>query len=82
VRADSLLGLLFVVYCLEAGLLFALAPWSTAWDRAAIQLPWAGARSFALHPLVRGVCSGFGVLHLLWGAHDIEAWLTRRRRGL
>lgn len=78
-RSSSLLSVLFVVYCIEAGVLFAVAPWSSTWDRAVMQLPWAGVRSWALHPALRGALSGFGLLHLLWGVHDIEAWLARRR---
>jgi hypothetical protein len=80
VRTDSLLGFLFIVYCLEAGLLFALAPWSAGWDRAALQLPWHGVRSAALHPFLRGAVTSFGVLHFVWGAHDIDSWWRRRRR--
>jgi hypothetical protein len=33
-----------------------------------------------LHPLFRGAVSGFGLVHLVWGANDLQALLGWRRR--
>ena len=30
-------------------------------------------------PVVRGAVSGFGLVHLVWGAHDLLGWIERRR---
>ena len=31
-------------------------------------------------PVNGPVVSGFGMLHLVWGAHDLDLWLHRARR--
>jgi hypothetical protein len=77
---STLFSILFVVYCLEMGIFLLLWPWSASWDRAWSQLPWYDARHYGLSPLLRSVVSGFGVVHLVWGAHDFELWLRRLRR--
>ncbi len=33
-----------------------------------------------LHPIVRGAITGFGLVHLIWGAHDLDLWLAERKR--
>ena len=70
--------LLFVLYCVEAGVFLLLAPWSPVWDRVWAQVPLAGLYPLALKPVVRAAVSGFGLVHLVWGAHDLELWLERR----
>lgn len=81
-RVEILFRLLFILYCIEAGLFLVLAPWSPLWDRNMVQIPLAGLRAFVLHPASRGAVSGFGLVHLLWGAHDLDALLGLRRRRL
>lgn len=70
-RSTSLFRLFFILYCVEAGLFFLLAPWSQVWDHALIELPVSALRSWLLAPSLRGAVSGFGLVHLLWGAHDL-----------
>lgn len=77
---SSLFLILFVVYCIEVGVILVLWPWTSSWDRLWVQLPWDQLRLLALNPLLRSVVSAFGGLHLVWGAHDLDLWLTRRRR--
>jgi hypothetical protein len=31
-----------------------------------------------LHPWFRGAVTGFGMVHLVWGAHDLIGLFTRR----
>lgn len=76
----SLIRFLFVLYCIEVGVLLALAPWSPNWDRAVVQLPLDSLRLALLHPAVRGAFTGFGLVHLVWGAHDLDLWLLARSR--
>ena len=74
----TIFRILFILYCIEAGVFLVLAPWSLIWDRSLVHLPAAGLRNVFLHPALRGGVSGFGLVHLVWGAHDLDAWLTRR----
>lgn len=75
----SLVRILFLLYCIEAGVLLLLAPWSPSWDRAIIQIPSFEIQSLLLHGAMRGAISGFGLVHLVWGMHDLDGWLARRR---
>lgn len=78
-RMSTFLTLLFVLYCAEAGVLLIFAPWSPVWDRTMIQIPLPLLRNLMLHPVMRGAVSGFGLVHLVLGAHDLHALLTRRK---
>jgi len=81
-RSSVFFRLLFVLYCLEAGVFLVLAPWSLVWDRLVIQVPFTLLRNVFLHPVLRGGVSGFGLIHLLWGLHDLDEILFRRRAGV
>ena len=36
-------------------------------------------RAFGLYPFVRAAVTGFGLIHLVWGAHDLDDLIFRRR---
>ena len=74
-----LLHLLFVLYCAEAGFFLVVVPWSAAWERLVGPMGAAGLGAMLAAPIVRGAVSGFGLVHLVWGAHDVLGWLERRR---
>lgn len=74
-----LVRILFLLYCIEAGVLLLMAPWSPSWDRAIIQIPSFAIQSILLDGIVRGAISGFGLVHLVWGMHDLDGWLARRK---
>lgn len=80
-RWAVLAKVLFILYCVEAGALFSLLPWSAAWEQGAMRLTLFDLRAFCLHPLVRSGMTGFGVLHLVWGAHDLDLLLSQWRQG-
>jgi hypothetical protein len=71
------LRLLFVLYCTQAGVLFLMLPWSIGWEATILEVPGVGL-SLGLHPLLRGAVSGFGIVHLVWAAHDLEQLLSRQ----
>ena len=64
----------FVLYCTTVGVVLLLAPWTPGWDRMVTYLPYPGARVLGL-PLLRGAMSGFGLVHLVWGIHDLSRFL-------
>lgn len=70
---------LFIVYCLEVGIFLLFAPWSANWDQVWMHLPVSRAHGLLFHPAFRGGITGFGLVHLLWGAHDLEQLLFARR---
>ncbi len=78
---SSLLRVLFVIYCVEAGLFLVIAPWREFWNllvsRSALSQAHLG--TLFMLPWVRGAVSGFGLIHLIWGIHDLERMLLSRR---
>lgn len=79
-RMESVFRVLFVFYCLEAGVFLLLAPWSPAWDRNFVRLGIAPVSQLLLHSWFRGAVSGFGAVHLLWAVHDCQQWWAQRHR--
>lgn len=79
-RLDPLFRILFVVYCVEAGLFLLVSPWTPSWERLIAIVPWAALHGLALAPALRGLISGFGVVHLLWALHDVDLMLRRLPR--
>jgi hypothetical protein len=78
-RASSLFRILFILYCIEAGTFLVLAPWSPVWDRMMVQVSTEWLRAFGLNPFLRAAMTGFGLVHLVWGAHDLDDLIFRRR---
>ena len=76
--SPALFRLVFVLYCVEAGIFFVTAPWLPSWERLAFGLPWSAARDLLLSGWVRGALSGFGCLHWIWAIHDIDLYFRQR----
>ena len=73
----GLLRALFVLYCVEAGLFLVFVPWREGWQRLLTEFPIASVRSLLLLPISRGAITGFGLIHLVWGLHDLQALFRR-----
>lgn len=67
---DHLLRFVFVLYCAMAGCTLVVAPWTPRWDQILAHLPDLGIRWLGT-PLLRSALSGFGLVHLVWGLHDL-----------
>ncbi len=78
-RPGLLIRLLFVSYCLEAGMFLLMVPWSPAWDRTVVQLPVPLLAATLHTALARAALAGFGMVHLIWGVHDLDALWPRGR---
>jgi hypothetical protein len=65
--------LLYLLYCVEAGLFLLLVPWSFLWVNSYFaQVP--GLRGVLLSGYARGAVSGLGLLILIAGAADLVAF--------
>ncbi len=78
-RSAFLYRILFILYCVEAGTFLVLAPWSPLWDRTLVQVQLDLVRTTGLHPVFRAAVTGFGLIHLVWGAHDLDELIFRRK---
>lgn len=72
--------LFFALYCLEAGLFFTIVPWTRVWLVNPVLHHNLTVGLLADNPWVRGLVSGFGVVHLLIGVKDIIR-ISHERRG-
>lgn len=79
-RRVTVSQLLFIVYCVEAGVVLSLLPWTNGWQNALLRLPGTPWAALGGSSWLRGLVTGFGLVHIVWGAHDLELLLTRRRR--
>lgn len=77
-RPDRITLLLFVLYCAEIGIFLVFAPWTSLWDHTLGLIPYETLRALALHPVVRAGVTGFGLVHLIWGLHDLTLLFSRR----
>jgi hypothetical protein len=78
-RWNTVATLLFVLYCVEVGVFLLVSPWTATWDRLVIGVPSQLFHDVYLSSAFRGAVSGFGAVHMLWGAHDLELWLAHRQ---
>lgn len=71
--------LLFILYCLEAGVFFIIAPWTRFWTSNPLfqstELLALVTESFYL----RGLVSGLGLVHILVGAREAVMLFVGRR---
>ncbi len=73
------LRVFFILYCLEAGFFFILAPWTRFWLGNPLLTYAPSITAIATNPYFRGLVSGFGFLHLLIGIRDLLDMLQARR---
>jgi hypothetical protein len=78
VRLDWLFRVLFVVYCVEAGLFLLVSPWTPTWTRLTDLFPAGWIHQLAYAPAFRGLVAGFGAVHLIWALHDVDQMLRGR----
>ncbi|HKB79155.1 MAG TPA: hypothetical protein VKH35_05520 [Thermoanaerobaculia bacterium] len=72
--------LFLALYYLEAGLFFSIAPWTRLWTLNPLFQSNLTVSLIAANPFVRGFVTGFGVVHLLIGIHDLVRIARMRRR--
>jgi len=78
-RFEGILRFLFIQYCVAAGLLLVIAPWSLLWERFLLLLPHGLPSFFFGHSAARGGISGFGLVHFMWAFHDLSSLLIPKR---
>jgi len=79
-RSSQSFRFLFILYCIEAGVVLLMAPWSANWEGIVLAQPIQPIQELLLLGIVRGAISGFGLVHLVWAVHDMFAWLASRNQ--
>lgn len=72
---EQLFRFVFILYCTTVGVVLLLAPWLPGWDQRMALVPVLSV------PALRGALSGFGLVHLVWGIHDLSAFLRPHDEG-
>lgn len=78
-RISMALGIVFSIYCLEAGFFFLIAPWTKFWALNPLLHANQIVAAVAENDYVRGLVSGFGIVHLVVGVREILDLIRRRR---
>ena len=73
------LRVVFLLYCLEAGVFFVLLPWTRFWLTHPLLNYNEPISAFATNAYLRGFVSGFGLLHILVGLRELVVVLQNRR---
>jgi hypothetical protein len=67
VWARRLMLIIFVVFCMEVGIMLAVLPWKQIWTTNPLVLRYPGLRAFLGNNFVRGIFSGLGLVDLWIG---------------
>ena len=68
--------IIFVVFCIELGMLLSILPWTTVWNQNSFIAAYPGLKAFIQNNFVRGVATGVGLVDIwigIWEAvhyHD------------
>jgi hypothetical protein len=57
----------FVLFCLEVGIILTVLPWTRLWTDNSLLLPYPAIKDFLNHNFVRGLVSGLGLVNLWMG---------------
>ncbi len=60
----------FVLFCLEVGIILTLLPWTRLWTDNSLLLSYPTLREFLMHGFVRGVVSGLGLIDIWMGVAE------------
>jgi hypothetical protein len=75
------LPLFFAVYCIEAGVFFAVVPWTRIWVYHPLLHHSVELAIWMDNPFVRGFVSGIGVVHIIVGSGELMKIIRARRAG-
>jgi hypothetical protein len=57
----------FVLFCLEVGIILTVLPWTRLWTDNALLTPFPAVKEFMGHNFVRGLVSGLGLVDIWMG---------------
>jgi succinate dehydrogenase/fumarate reductase cytochrome b subunit len=57
----------FVVFCIELGMLLTILPWTTVWNQNSFLSAYPSLKAAAQNNFMRGLASGFGLIDIWIG---------------
>lgn len=75
---QRLFVIVYVVFCIEIGIVVVALPWSVLWSNNNLLAHWPTVRHFSQLGFVRGAISGLGFLDLWLGISEAVHYRDRR----
>jgi hypothetical protein len=70
----------FVLFCLEVGIILTVLPWTKLWTDNALLLSYPAVGEFLNYGFVRGVVSGLGLVDIWMGVAEAVTYRETPRR--
>jgi hypothetical protein len=70
--------IVYVVFCIELGIVLIALPWSVLWTNNNLLVHWPAVRHFLQLGFVRGAISGIGFLDLWLGIYEAVHYKDRK----
>jgi hypothetical protein len=72
--------ILYILYCLEAGIFLLLLPWMYLWDNNYLVYRYPDLRPLVTNFFVKGAVIGLGIVNLIIGIQEIYRFRFSSRR--
>jgi len=69
---------IYVLFCIELGMLLAMLPWTRIWTENSLLLPHPALRQFAQQDFVRGAVTGLGLVDIWLGIREAVNYRENR----
>lgn len=75
---QRLFVIIYVLFCLELGIVMVALPWSPLWSNNNLLVHWPSLRHLLESGFVRGAISGLGLLDLWLGIYEAVTYRDRK----
>jgi hypothetical protein len=69
----------FVLFCLEVGIILTVLPWTRLWTENSLLLGFPAVKEFVNHGFVRGLVSGLGLIDIWMGVVEAVTYRESSR---
>lgn len=68
---------IYVLFCIELGLMLVIVPWTRLWAGNSLLLRWPSLQTWLMHGFVRGAISGLGFVDIWLGVLEAARYRDR-----
>jgi len=68
---------IYVLFCIELGLMLVIIPWTRLWADNSLLLRWPALQAWLMHGFVRGAVSGLGFIDMWLGILEAARYRDR-----
>ena len=70
----------FVLFCLEVGIILTVLPWTRLWTENSLLLSYPWIHEFLMYGFVRGIVSGLGLVDIWMGVAEAVTYRENPRK--